>query len=35
MKNHLSQLELTYQTCDLNHETDLTSIKQTKINYEI
>jgi hypothetical protein len=34
-KNNSSQLELTYRTCDLSHEADITSCKQTEINYEI
>jgi hypothetical protein len=34
-KNHSSQIELTYQTCDLSHEAGITSYKQTEINYEI
>jgi len=34
-KNHSSQLELTYQTCDLSHEASITSCKQTEINYKI
>jgi len=35
MKKPLESTRVTYQICDLNHEADITSCKQIKINYKI